>query len=65
MAPRYGSLVDIHSHFLAGDPSWLTSIIEPSLEGASQVRFAFLPHVLAAAEKLQRGGGAGSCSARM
>lgn len=38
MAPRYGSLVDIHGHFLAGERSWLTGIIEPSLEGASEVR---------------------------
>lgn len=37
MAPRYGSLVDIYSHFLAGERSWLTAIIEPSLEGASEV----------------------------
>ncbi len=38
MAPRYGSLVDIHGHFLAGERSWLTAVIEPSLEGASEVR---------------------------
>ena len=38
MAPRYGSLVDIHGHFLAGERSWLTGVIEPSLEGASEVR---------------------------
>lgn len=66
MAPRFGALVDIHSHFLAGQPSWMTQVIEPSLEGASQVRLAFLPHVVAAVEKLLRGsGGAGTCSARL
>lgn len=37
MAPRYGSLVDIYSHFLAGERSWLTHDIEPSFEGASEV----------------------------
>ena len=36
MAPRYGALVDIHAHFLAGERSWLTGVIEPSLEGASE-----------------------------
>ena len=45
-ATRYGVLVDLHAHFLAGDPSWYTNIIEPSLRGASEVRRAFLPHLL-------------------
>ncbi|MCC2693446.1 SGNH/GDSL hydrolase family protein [Nodularia sp. LEGE 04288] len=45
IASRYGQFVDIHAHFLKGDPSWFTSVIEPSLEGASQVRRAFLPFV--------------------
>ena len=43
---RYGALVDLHAHFLTGDPSWLTRTIEPSLLGASEVRRAFLPHVI-------------------
>ena len=47
-AARYGGLVDLHAHFLAGDPSWFTATIEPSLTGASEVRRAFLPRVLAA-----------------
>ncbi len=49
LAARYGSFVDLHAHFLTGDPSWYTSTIEPSLRGASEIRRAFLPHVLAAA----------------
>ena len=43
---RYGALVDVHAHFLTGDPSWFTRTIEPSLRGASEVRRAFLPHLL-------------------
>jgi hypothetical protein len=46
LAPRYGELVDVHAHFLGGDPSWFTRTIEPSLRGASEVRAAFLPAVL-------------------
>ncbi len=42
LAARHGVLVDLHAHFLAGDPSWLTRTIEPSLRGASEVRRAFL-----------------------
>lgn len=49
LAARYGQLVDVHGHFLRGDPSWYTRIIEPSLRGASEVRRAFWPAVLAAA----------------
>ncbi len=47
VAGRYGGLVDLHAHFLSGDPSWFTQIIEPSLRGASEVRRCFLPHLLA------------------
>ncbi len=47
LGARYGGLVDLHAHFLTGDPSWYTRTIEPSLTGASEVRRAFLPHVLA------------------
>jgi lysophospholipase L1-like esterase len=43
---RYGALVDLHAHFLTGDPSWYVSAIEPSLVGTSEVRRAFLPYVL-------------------
>ena len=46
LAARYGQLVDLHRHFLGGDPSWFTHTIEPSLRGASEVRAAFLPAVL-------------------
>jgi acyl-CoA thioesterase-1 len=48
LAQRHGRLVDLHAHFLRGDPSWFTRTIEPSLRGASEVRRAFLPAVLAA-----------------
>ena len=43
LARRYGELIDLHAHFLQGNPSWLTRTIEPSLRGASEVRRAFLP----------------------
>ena len=43
---RYGALVDLHAHFLTGRPDWLTSTIEPSLVGASEIRRCFLPHVV-------------------
>ncbi len=46
VARRHGTLVDLHAHFLRGEPSWFTSTIEPSLVGASEIRRAFLPHVL-------------------
>ena len=42
MAGEVGYLVDLHSHFLSGDASFFTMIIEPSLTGASEVRRAFL-----------------------
>lgn len=48
-ATRHGALVDVHAHFLTGDPSWYVHTIEPSLRGASEVRRAFLPQVLARA----------------
>lgn len=38
-------LVDLHAHFLQGDPSWFAQIIEPSLVGASEVRRAVWPEV--------------------
>ena len=47
LAKRYGALVDLHAHFLTGDPSWFTQIIEPSLQGASEIRRCFLRQVLA------------------
>ncbi len=46
IASRYGQVVELHAHFLTGDPSWFTATIEPSLRGASEVRRAFLPYVL-------------------
>ena len=46
LAPRYGALVDLHAHFLTGDPSWFAYTIEPSLRGASEVRRCILPYVL-------------------
>lgn len=49
IANRYGQLVDLHAHFLTGDLSWFTATIEPSLRGASEVRRAFLPYVIAQA----------------
>ncbi|HEX2036192.1 MAG TPA: SGNH/GDSL hydrolase family protein [Chloroflexota bacterium] len=52
VAGRYGELVDLHRHFLAGDPSWYTATIEPSLRGASEVRRAFWPRVAAVASAL-------------
>lgn len=51
LASRYGELVDVHRHFLGGDPSWYTMTIEPSLRGASEVRGAFLPAVLRARDE--------------
>jgi len=46
VAARWGTLVDLHAHFLGGDPSWFTRTIEPSLRGASEVRRAFLAAAL-------------------
>jgi lysophospholipase L1-like esterase len=46
IANRYGQLVDLHAHFLKGDPSWFTAMIEPSLRGASEVRRVFLPYII-------------------
>ena len=42
LARRYGRVVDLHAHFLRGDPSWFVNTIEPSLLGASEIRRAFL-----------------------
>ncbi|HYO51250.1 SGNH/GDSL hydrolase family protein [Archangium sp.] len=41
LAEEHGVLVDLHGHFLGGEPSWFTSTIEPSLRGASEVRRCF------------------------
>ncbi len=46
LAKRYGALVDLYAHFLTGDPTWFTQIIEPSLRGASEIRRCFLRQVL-------------------
>jgi hypothetical protein len=48
---RYGAPVDLHRHFLTGDPGWFTRTIEPSLIGASEVRACFLPAVLAVLQR--------------
>ena len=45
VAGRYGALVDLHAHFLTGDSTWYTSVIEPSLGGASEIRRCFLHHL--------------------
>ena len=42
IAPRYGTRVDIHAHFLTGRPDWYIRTIEPSLVGASEVRRCLL-----------------------
>ena len=42
LAERYGRVADLHAHFLTGRTSWYTRTIEPSLEGASEVRRVFL-----------------------
>jgi lysophospholipase L1-like esterase len=42
LAEPYGKLADVHAHFLKGDPSWYVHTIEPSLQGASEVRRVFL-----------------------
>ena len=42
VAARHATLVDLHAHFLRGDPSWFSSTIEPSLIGASEIRRSFL-----------------------
>lgn len=42
LAARYGTLADLHAHFLAGDPAWFTQTTKPSLTGASEVRRVFL-----------------------
>lgn len=54
LAPRCGQLIDVHRHFLKGDPSWFTQTIEPSLRGASEVRAVFLPAVLKVREEQYR-----------
>jgi len=41
-AGRHGRLADLHGHFLGGRTSWYTRTIEPSLEGASEIRRVFL-----------------------
>lgn len=46
VAARYGAVVDLHAHFLTGDPGWYTRTIEPSLRGASEIRRCFLPFLL-------------------
>ena len=42
LATKYGTLVDIHRHFLGGRPDWFAWTIEPSLIGASEIRRKFM-----------------------
>ena len=42
LAQKYGTPVDLHKHFLKGQPDWFVRTIEPSLAGASEVRRCFL-----------------------
>ena len=51
---RYGQLIDLHAHFLTGDPSWYTGTIEPSLRGASEIRRCFLPPAVETRRSLSR-----------
>jgi hypothetical protein len=46
LAGRYGALVDLHAHFLLGDPACYMNVIEPSWIGASEIRRCFLPYIL-------------------
>jgi acyl-CoA thioesterase I len=46
LGPGQARLVDLHAHFLKGDPSWFVMLIEPSLTGASEIRRAFLSALL-------------------
>jgi len=48
LGERYGSVADLHAHFLNAEPSWFTRTIEPSLAGASEIRRVFLPKLLSA-----------------
>lgn len=41
------TLIDVHARFAQGDPCWCVQLIEPSSRGASELRRAFLPAVLA------------------
>ena len=47
LATKYGALVDLHAHFLKGRPDWFVRMIEPSLEGASEVRRCLLDAIAA------------------
>ena len=51
LAERHGRLVDLHAHFLRGEPPWFTRTIEPGLAGASEVRRAFLDAVCPACSR--------------
>ena len=53
VAARHGHLVDLHTHFLTGEPSWFTQTIEPSLTGASEVRRCFLHAILDSQDTLE------------
>lgn len=40
------TLIDMHKHFLAGESTWYTNVIEPSVQGASEIRRLFLDSYL-------------------
>lgn len=40
VAPRHGTLLDLHSHFLRDEPIWFTRTIKLSLIGATEARSA-------------------------
>ena len=43
LGKEFGGYVDLHNHFLKGNNlDWLTSYIEPSISGASEIRCCFL-----------------------
>ena len=42
LGAAHGAFVDLHAHFLKGDPTWFSNTIEPSLFGASEVRRCFM-----------------------
>lgn len=47
LARAHGALIDVHGHFLRGEPTWFTGVIEPSMKGTSEVRRVFLAPLLA------------------
>jgi lysophospholipase L1-like esterase len=54
-AKRVGRVIDVHQHFLSGQPDWFVETIEPSLVGASEIRRCFWPEVRRLALQLVSG----------